>query len=175
MGLEMVKSSTPAPIREKMQQMIKLMLNGTENDVQKFVLEYKEEFKNFSPEDISFPRGIRGIDKNSEAATLYTKGTPIHVKGAIIYNHILKQKGLTKKYPFINEGEKIKFTYLKKENPFKDTVISFPVRLPKEFDLDAFIDYDMQFDKAFVEPVKVILDCMGWSIEKQNTLESFFT
>ena len=175
MGLEMVKSSTPAPIREKMEQMIKLMLNGTEEDVQKFILEFRESFKKLPPEDISFPRGIRGIQKYSDSATLYTKGTPIHVKGAIIYNHTLKQKGLTKKYPFINEGEKIKFTYLKKENPLKDTVISFPVRLPKEFDLEAFIDYDMQFDKAFVEPVKVILDCMGWSIEKQNTLESFFS
>ena len=174
MGLEMVKSSTPAPIREKMGETIKLMLNGTEDDVQKFVANFRTEFKLLSPEDISFPRGIRGISKYSNAVTLYSKGTPIHVKGAIIYNAALKQKGLSKKYPAINEGEKIKFSYLKMPNPFKETVISFPVRLPPEFDLEKYIDYDMQFDKAFVDPVKVILDCMGWSIEKQSTLEDFF-
>jgi len=174
MGLEMVKSSTPAPIREKMEETIKLMMNGTEEDVQKFVANFKEEFKQFSPEEISFPRGIRGIKKYSDAVTLYTKGTPIHVKGAIIYNTALKQKGLDKKYPLINDGEKIKFSYLKTPNPFKETVISFPVTLPKEFDLQKYIDYDMQFEKAFVEPIKVVLDCMNWNIEKQSTLEDFF-
>jgi DNA polymerase elongation subunit (family B) len=174
MGLEMVKSSTPAPIREKMEQMIKLMMHGTEEDVQTFIVDFKEAFKKLSPEDISFPRGIRGIEKYSNSLTLYSKGTPIHVKGAIIYNNALKAKGLSKKYPAINEGEKIKFSYLKMPNPFKETVISFPVRLPKEFELHKYIDYDLQFEKAFLDPIKVILDCMNWSLEKQSTLEDFF-
>jgi DNA polymerase elongation subunit (family B) len=174
MGLEMVKSSTPEFIRGKMEEIIKLMMNSTEEHVQRFIVEFKEEFRKLPAEDVSFPRGIRGIQKYSHPTTLYSKGTPIHVKGAIIYNHTLKQKGLTKKYPLINEGEKIKFSYLKMPNPFKDTVISFPVRLPKEFDLDQYIDYDMQFEKAFLEPIKVVLDCMGWYVEKQSTLEDFF-
>jgi len=174
MGLEMVKSSTPAPIREKMEQMIKLMMHGTEEDIQEFIGNFRIQFKNLPPEDISFPRGIRGIKKYSDAVTLYSKGTPIHVKGAIIYNNALKQMNLDKKYPFINEGEKIKFSYLKTPNPFKETVISFPVKLPKEFDLEKYIDYDMQFEKAFIEPIKVVLDCMNWSVEKQSTLEDFF-
>jgi hypothetical protein len=174
MGLEMVKSSTPAPIREKMEQMIKLMMHGTEEDIQEFIGNFRIQFKNLPPEDISFPRGIRGIKKYSDTVTLYSKGTPIHVKGAIIYNNALKQMNLDKKYPFINEGEKIKFSYLKTPNPFKETVISFPVKLPKEFDLEKYIDYDMQFEKAFIEPIKVVLDCMNWSIEKQSTLEDFF-
>jgi DNA polymerase elongation subunit (family B) len=174
MGLEMVKSSTPSVIRGKMKALIALCLRGSEEDVQKFVANFKEEFKQFSPEEISFPRGIRGIKKYSDSVTLYTKGTPIHVKGAIIYNNALKQKGLDKKYPLINDGEKIKFSYLKTPNPFKESVISFPVTLPKEFDLQQYINYDMQFEKAFVEPIKVVLDCMNWNIEKQSTLEDFF-
>lgn len=174
MGLEMVKSSTPEFIRGKMEEIIKLMMSGTEEQVQQFIVRFKEEFRKLPAEDVSFPRGIRGIKKYSDPVTLYTKGTPIHVKGAIIYNHTLKQKGLTKKYQTINDGEKIKFTYLKAPNPFKDTVISFPVKLPKEFDLDQYIDYDMQFEKAFLEPIKVVLDCMGWYVEKQSTLEDFF-
>lgn len=174
MGLEMIKSSTPAAIREKMKESIKIMINGTENDIHNFIDDFRQEFKKLPPEEISFPRGVNGLKDYADSAMLYKKGTPIHVKGAILYNHYLKQKNLTKLYPMIQEGEKLKFTYLKQPNPFKDTVISFPNRLPKEFELQDYVDYDMQFDKAFLEPIKVILDCMGWTTEKQNSLESFF-
>jgi DNA polymerase elongation subunit (family B) len=174
MGLEMIKSSTPAAIREKMKEVIQLMVNGTENDIHNFISKFREDFRKLPPEDISFPRGLNGLNKYSDALTLYKLGTPIHVKGAILYNNFLKQNGLTKKYQLIQEGEKIKFTYLKMPNPFKDTVISYPTRLPTELGLDNFIDYDLQFDKAFLEPIKVILDCMQWTTEKVSTLEDFF-
>ena len=175
MGLEMIKSSTPSAIREKMKDAIKLMMTGTENDVQNFIANFREEFKRLPPEEISFPRGLNGLNTYSDSVTLYKKGTPIHVKGAILYNHNLKLMGLEKKYQKIQEGEKIKFTYLKMPNHFKDTVISFPSRIPKEFELDRFIDYDVQFDKAFLEPIRVILDCMKWKVEKNNSLEDFFS
>jgi DNA polymerase elongation subunit (family B) len=174
MGLEMVKSSTPSAIREKMKETIRLMLRGTEEDVQKFIEDFRKEFKTLPPEEISFPRGLNGLKEYSDSVMMYKKGTPIHVKGAILYNHYLKQKGLTKQYPLIQEGEKLKFTYLKQPNPFKDTVISYPVRLPKEFGIHDFIDYDMQFDKAYLEPVKIILGCIGWNHEKVSSLEGFF-
>ncbi len=174
MGLEMVKSSTPAAIREKMKEVIQLMMKGDETDVQQFILNFREQFKKLPPEDISFPRGLNGLNEYSDSVMMYKKGTPIHVRGAILYNHYLKQYDLTKKYPLIQEGEKLKFTYLKVPNHFKEDVISYPGRLPKEFNLSDYIDYETQFDKAFVEPVKVILDCMGWQVEKQNSIESFF-
>ena len=174
MGLEMVKSSTPSAIRQKMKESIKLMLQGTEDDIHKFIADFKAEFSKLPPEEISFPRGLNGLQEYSDRITMYKKGTPIHVKGAILYNHYLKQLGLTKQYPMIQNGEKLKFTYLKQPNPFKDSVISYPVRLPKEFGLHEFIDYDMQFEKAFLEPIKVILDCMGWTTEKSSSLEDFF-
>ena len=175
MGLEMIKSSTPSSIREKMKQAIKIMMSGTEQDIHNFIAKFREEFRQLPPEEISFPRGLNGLNKYSDAATLYKLGTPIHVKGAILYNNFLNQNNLTKKYPLIQEGEKVKFTYLKMPNHFKDTVISYPSRLPKELGLHDYIDYDMQFDKAFLEPIKVILDCMGWSTEKVSTLEDFFS
>jgi len=174
MGLEMVKSSTPAAIREKMKQVIQLMMSGDEKDVQDFILNFREQFKKLPPEDISFPRGLNGLTEYSDSVMMYKKGTPIHVRGAILYNYYLKQYDLVKKYPLIQEGEKLKFTYLKVPNHFKEDVISYPGRLPKEFNLADYIDYETQFDKAFVEPVKVILDCMGWQVEKQNSIESFF-
>jgi DNA polymerase elongation subunit (family B) len=174
MGLEMIKSSTPSAIREKMKEAIQLMLRGTEQDVQDFIAKFRQEFKQLPAEEISFPRGINGLAKYADAATLYKSGTPIHVKGAILYNTFLKNNNLTKKYPLIQEGEKIKFTYLKIPNPFKDTVISYPTRLPTELGLDNYIDYDLQFEKSFLEPIKIILDCMGWTTEKVSSLEDFF-
>jgi len=174
-GLEMVKSSTPAAIREKMKEIIKIMMNGTENDVHEFVRNFREVFKKLPAEEISFPRGLNGLNTYSDSVTMYKKGTPIHVKGAILYNHFLHKMHLTNKYPLIQEGEKIKFTYLKMPNPLKDTVISYPGRIPKEFNLQDFIDYDVQFEKAFIDPVKVILDCMNWQIEKTSSIESFFS
>jgi len=174
MGLEMVKSSTPQSIRGKMSDTIKLMINGTESDVQDFIAQFRKDFKSLPPEEISFPRGMNGLKDYSDKTTMYKKGTPIHVKGAIIYNHNLERLGLTKKYPLIQEGEKIKFTYLKQPNPFKDTVISYPSRLPSEFKLENYIDYDTQFEKAYLEPVKIILNCLNWEAEKTNSLDSFF-
>jgi DNA polymerase elongation subunit (family B) len=174
MGLEMVKSSTPAAIREKMKEVIQLMMKGSESDVQEFILNFREEFKKLPPEDISFPRGLNGLTDYADSVMMYKKGTPIHVRGAILYNHYLRKYDLLKKYPLIQEGEKLKFTYLKVPNHFKEDVISYPGRLPKEFNLGDYIDYETQFNKAFVEPVKVILDCMGWQVEKQNSIESFF-
>ena len=175
MGLEMIKSSTPSAIREKMIDAVKIMMTGNEEQVQKFIADFKEEFRRLPAEEISFPRGINGLATYSDSVTLYKKGTPIHVRGAITYNHTLKQKNLTKKYPLIQEGEKIKFTYLKMPNTLKEDVIAYPSRLPKELELDEYIDYDVQFEKAFLEPIRVILNCMGWKTEKTNSLDDFFS
>jgi DNA polymerase elongation subunit (family B) len=174
MGLEMIKSSTPSIVREKMKEVIKLMVSGTEQDVQDFLAKFKADFSKLPPEDISFPRGVNGLKEYSDPVNLYKKGTPIHVKGALLYNKALKEKGLEKKYPVIQSGEKIRFTYLKTPNHFQDTVISFPGRLPTEFGLDNCIDFELQYEKSFLEPIKVILDCMGWKTEQVSTLEDFF-
>ncbi len=175
MGLEMIKSSTPSAIREKMKETIKLMMTGTESEVQNYIAKFREDFRKLPAEEISFPRGLNGLNTYSDSVSLYKKGTPIHVRGAIVYNHHLKLFQLEKKYQKIQEGEKIKFTYLKMPNPMKEDVISFPTRIPKEFKLDEYIDYDVQFDKAFLEPIKIILDCMKWKAEKTSSLEDFFS
>ena len=174
MGLEMIKSSTPYAIREKMKELTKIIVTQGEDEVQEFIAKFKEEFKNLPPEEISFPRGVNGLKTYVDSATIYKKGTPIHVKGALLYNQNVMKLKLDRKYPMIQNGEKLKFTYLKQPNPMKDTVISFPTRIPKEFGLQKYIDYDIQFQKGFIEPIKFILDCVGWEVEKKNSLESFF-
>jgi DNA polymerase elongation subunit (family B) len=170
MGLEMIKSSTPAPVREKMKQALQIMMKGSESDMHTFIDTFRTEFKKLNVEDISFPRGINGLKEYANKTTIYSKGTPIHVRGALLYNKYLEEKGLSKKYPLIQEGEKIKFTYLKTPNIFKENVVSFPGRLPVEFGLQECIDYNTQFDKTFLEPIKVILDCMDWTTERTNSL-----
>jgi DNA polymerase elongation subunit (family B) len=135
MGLEMIKSSTPAPVREKMKQALQIMMKGSESDMHAFIDTFRTEFKKLNVEDISFPRGINGLKEYANKTTIYSKGTPIHVRGALLYNKYLEEKGLSKKYPLIQEGEKIKFTYLKTPNIFKENVVSFPGRLPVEFGL----------------------------------------
>ena len=174
MGLEMIKSSTPSAIRDKMKETIKLMVTGTEDEVQDYIADFRKEFKKLPIEEISFPRSVNGLKTYTDNIMIYTKGTPIHVKGSLLYNYLLNKHKLTNKYPIIKEGEKLKFTYLIQPNPINDTVISYPNRLPSEFGLDNYINYDLQFEKAFLDPIKIILNCMNWQAEKTNSLSNFF-
>ena len=174
MGIEAVKSSTPAPCRTMIKDALKLMMNGTEDDVIKFIDEARQRFNKMDPEDIAFPRSVSDVKKHKSHSTIYAKGSPIHVRGALLYNHYIKEYGLQNKYSEINNGEKIKFIYLKKANPIRENVISFISEFPREIGVDKYIDYELQFNKAFLEPLKTILDAIGWNVEKTVNLELFF-
>ena len=174
MGIEAVKSSTPAPCRQMIKDGLKLMMNGTEEDVIDFIDKCRKDFKNLPPEEIAFPRSVSDVVKYKSYSNIYTKGTPIHCRGALLFNHYIKENKLTNKYSLINNGEKIKFIYLKKPNIIHENVISFIQDFPRELNLDKYIDYDLQFEKSFVEPLKAILDAIGWNVEKTVNLELFF-
>jgi len=174
MGIEAVKSSTPAPCRKMIKDALKLMMSGSENDVIEFIHQCREEFKSLPPEQIAFPRTASDVRKYQSSSGIYMKGTPIHVRGALLFNHYVKQNKLTNKYSLIQNGEKIKFVYLKKPNTIQENIISFIQDFPKELELDKYIDYELQFEKSFVEPLKIILDSIGWNVEKTVSLESFF-
>ena len=174
MGIEAVKSSTPAPCRQMIKDGLKLMMNATEDDVIDFIDKCRKDFKKLPPEEIAFPRSVSDIRKWHSHSDIYTKGTPIHCRGALLYNYYVKQNKLDNKYSIINNGEKIKFLYLKKPNIIQENVISFIQDFPTELGLDKYIDYELQFEKSFVEPLKSVLDAIGWSIEKKISLEGFF-
>tara|TARA_R100001440_G_scaffold16912_3_gene28651 strand:- start:199 stop:1500 length:1302 start_codon:yes stop_codon:yes gene_type:complete len=175
MGIEAVKSSTPAPCRTMIKDALKIMMNGTEDEVIDFIDECRTKFKKLPAEDISFPRSASDVVKYKASSTIYAKGTPIHIRGALLFNHYVKKNKLDHKYSLIQNGEKIKFLYLKKPNIIHENIISFIQDFPKELGLDKYIDYDLQFEKAFLEPLKAILDAIGWSVEKTVNLESFFS
>ena len=173
-GIEAVKSSTPFACRESLKEIFNIILSGTEDDVIEYIEKFKDKFVSLNMEEIAFPRSVNGLKKYKDSATIYRKSTPIHVKGSLIYNHILQTKKLTRKYPTIKEGEKVKFSYLKDPNPTGDKVISITNTLPKEFELEKYIDYDTQFEKAFLEPLKGVLDVIGWETERKSSLDNFF-
>ena len=174
MGIEAVKSSTPAPCRKMIKDALKLMMEGTEDDVIKFIDNCRSDFKKMAIEEIAFPRKVSDLKKHKSSTHIYGKGCPMHVRGCLLYNHYIKEKGLGNKYSMIDNGEKIKFIHLKKANPIRENVISFISEFPHELGLDKYIDYDLQFEKAFLEPVKTILDSIGWNVEKTTNLELFF-
>ena len=173
-GIEAIKSSTPSACRDKIKEALKIIINGTESEMQDYIENFRQEFKTLPAEEISFPRTVNGLKEYGDSKLIYKKGTPIHVRGALIYNHTIEQMKIGRTVQKIQEGEKIKFIYLKEPNSLQTDVISFLNRLPKEFDIDKYIDYNLQFEKSFIDPLKIILDCINWKPEKINSLESFF-
>ena len=174
-GIEAVKSSTPAPCRTAIKDALKVIMNGTEDQLQDFISDFRERFEAMPVEEIAFPRGCNNVAKNSSPATIYGKGCPMHVRGALLYNFYIKKRKLAHKYPIIQEGEKIKYVMLRTPNQINENVISFFQTLPTEFGLDKSIDYDLQFKKSFLDPLTVILDTIGWKPEKVNTLEALWS
>jgi DNA polymerase elongation subunit (family B) len=174
MGIEAVKSSTPQIVRDRFKEIFKVIVEGTESQTQTFISKFKREFQNLEPEVISFPRGTKDIGKWVDKESVYKKGCPIHVRGAILYNNSIKSNNLTKQYELVKSGEKIKFIYLKTPNPIQENVISYPNELPRELGLHKYIDYDLMFDKTFLSPITVILDAVGWTPEPSASLEEFF-
>ena len=173
-GIESVRSSTPKVCRKLIETTLKLILNTDEFTVQQFLVKSRDDFLKMDAEEVAFPRGVSDLDKYVDDAG-YKKGTPIHVRAAYLYNTMIIKNDLTNKYRSIRNGDKIKFLYMKVPNPIHENVFGFPDVLPKELDLEQYIDYDTQFDKSFIEPIKTILDAVGWKTEHQNTLEGFFS
>ena len=179
MGIETTRSSTPQVVRDSLKKAINLILTTDEDTVIEFIDDFKNKFINFAPEDIAFPRGVNGMKKYNDRTSIYIKSTPIAVKGSLIYNYYLDDLKLGKKYRKIIDGDKIKFLHLKAPNPLGgiagiDQIVAFPNSLPIEFGLEEFIDYDTQFSKSFLEPIKKILEKIGWHHEHVATLEGFF-
>ena len=191
MGIEAIKSSTPEVVRDKFKEIFKVIITSTEAETRRYINDFKAKFKSLPPEAVAFPRGVSDISKFSHKKNIYCnsnnskqwssgsqtatiKTTPIHVRGALLYNHHVKDKALDKKYIMIQNGEKIKFTYMKLPNPIRENVISFPDYLPEELNLHKYVDYEMQFEKTFIEPLNPILEAVGWSVKDVQTLEDFF-
>ena len=174
MGIEAVKSSTPMPCRNAIKDAIKIMMDGTEDDLVSFIDSFRNTFENLPPEDIAFPRSVNGLRKYKASTTVYTKGTPLHVRGTLLYNFHIEKKKLEYKYPLVQEGEKIKYLHLRRPNKINENVISFLNTFPKELGLQGQIDRDAQFKKSFLDPLQIITSVIGWETERKATLDFLF-
>jgi DNA polymerase elongation subunit (family B) len=174
MGIEAIKSSTPEVVRDKFKKAFNLIISGTEAEAQRFIQDFRNEFKTLNPEQVAFPRRVSNITDWHDHKTIYKKSCPIHVRGSLLFNKHLKYNKLQQQYELITNGSRIKFCYLKLPNPIKENVIAFQDALPKELKLHNYVDYDLQFNKTFIEPLNLILHSIGWSAEEQTTLEDFF-
>lgn len=173
-GIEAVRSSTPKVCRVHIKECLSIIMNSEEETLHQFIAKFKTDFMKLPFEDVAFPRGMNGMNKYRDRNTIYSKGTPIHVKGALLYNSLIQKRGLDTKYQLIGDGDKIRFAYLKLPNPLMEHVISVPDDLPEELEFAKYIDYDTQFNKSFLDPIKGIVEIIGWDVEKRSTLESFF-
>ena len=175
MGLETARSSTPAYFRDKLYEAFKIIISKTNDDLIDFIEKIKQDTKSQHYSDVAFPRGVNGLDKYRNRSTIYSKGTPIHVRGALLYNHYLKKHKIAHKHQNIQEGEKIKFIYLAVPNPIMEDCISFFGEIPKEFGIEKYVDYRKQFEKSFLKPLENVLECIGWTSKKVVTIGSFFS
>ena len=173
-GIEAIKSSTPAVCRDAFKNLFKVMMTGDETKTQKAINDFRIHFNTLSPEKISFPRSVSNLKKWSRKTTIYSKGTPIHVRGSLVFNRALKNAGLDKEIQQIQSGDRIWFCYLKMPNVINENVIAFSGELPKELGLHKYIDYDKQFEKTFIDPLELILNAINWSVEPRSSLEDFF-
>lgn len=174
LGLEMIKSDTPKVCREMLKNSIKIIMNQTEDDIIEYIKECKNKYYSMTAEQIGISKSVNNLVKYSDDIAIYKKKTPIHVRGALLYNNYLKKFNLTGKHSIINNGEKIKWVYLKVPNIIKEDVISFISVIPKEFNLDNHINYDLQFEKTFLNPLENILNIIGWKSKKSSSVMSMF-
>lgn len=175
MGIEAIKSSTPAPCRAAFKELFNILINGTEEQTQAYIEDFRKKFAALPPEEKAFPRGVSSVKEYMDKKTIYRKGTPINSRAAILYNHLLRENKLEHKYEVIGERDKIKYIMLNPRNPLRENVIGFFTKLPPEFGLHQYIDNDTQFEKAFLEPAKLILDAIGWNATEISSLEDFFS
>jgi DNA polymerase elongation subunit (family B) len=173
MGLEMVKSSTPSVIRDKLRDSLNVILRGDQKELHTYVMDFRKEFDKMSAAEIAFPRGVNGV-KQYAGSPIYMKGTPIHVRGALLYNHYIKKLGLDKKYQPIRDGDKIKFVYVRTPNPLQEDVIAFSQHIPSEFGIESYIDYDKMFEKVFLDALQIVIEPLGWKTQEESSLEDFF-
>jgi DNA polymerase elongation subunit (family B) len=174
MGLEIVRSSTPEICRSLLKEAVKIAITKDEQSLQAYINEQKDRYIRLSAGEIAFPRGVNNLTKYTSKSDIYAKGTPMHVRGALLYNYYIKERGLDQRYQAIQEGEKIKFIYLHTPNPIKENCIAFIGDLPAELALTKYVDYDTMWEKSFIEPLNGIIESLGWNSSPQATLEDLF-
>jgi len=178
MGLQAIKSSTPAASRVKLKEGIMKIFHGTESECRKFSTEFKKEHDSLPVEDIAAPSGISNITKYEDRTTVYRKGTPAHVKAALVYNKAIDDLGLGSKYRKIMGGDKIKYVLLRMPNPLHQEAIAFvdymPTEIMEAYNLNKYIDRKELFEKNFLSPYNDMVEGAGFKTGTRGSLAILF-
>ena len=169
MGLRVIKSNTPEFCRKTLKDMLPQILDSTNNDLIDRIEKFKTElWYNSKPSEIAISMSVSNVDKYKNGQS-YIKGTPQQSRAAILYNIRRKAMNLEEE-PEIRNGDKVKIVYLKLPNPINENVIGFVNELPDKFGLRKYIDYELMFQKAFIDPLESVLKAVNWQTEKTFTL-----
>lgn len=180
MGIECVKSSTPQLMRNLIKETIDYFFTHSNNDLIKIINDCENKIyseKDFSK--IAFPKTVNGLKKYSSSTQtnnfLYEPKTPLHVRGSLRFNKWLKDNRLETKYSPIQEGEKIKYVYLKLPNIIKEDVIAWSSSdPPKELKLETMIDFERHFQIGYMNPIKTLLTAVGWKEKETISMSDLF-
>ena len=174
MGIDAVRSSTPQICRDVIKKALPLIINGHEKELKELINSTQEKFSTLPFQQVAFPRSVSDVDKWADEQTTYRSGTPIHVRGALLYNKMVKKHKLTNQLPLIQNGDKIRFCYMQLPNTIQENVFACPDELPAEFGLEQFIDYAKQFDKSFMDPLQHVIRAAGIYITGDVDITQFF-
>ena len=173
MGQDAIRSSTPEICRDMLKDAYKVILDGDETTMQEFIKVFREEHKKLPAHIIATNSSANGLAKYSNKKTVYEKGAPGHVRGALLYNNYLDKLGLTS-VDKIQEGEKVKVLALKEPNMLKYKTVSFPQFLDESLDLNKYVDHKVMFEKTFIKPLTPLLDLLGWKAVPTANLNAMF-
>ena len=167
-GIEIVSSTTPKSVKPTLRKVVDIMLeNMNVNEIRTLCCDFNKEFLKMNVHEIGIPTTMNKTSKYQDLPP----GTHIHIRGSIVFNQFIKtRKHIT---AGIQDGDKIKYVYLKEPNFLQSHVISFMDEFPEE--LLRFVDYDKQFDVVFLTPTNNKLEKLGYEIKiaKKNNRSIF--
>lgn len=170
-GVEVVRSTIPAPIKPYIKQIIETMLDtqnrSTTNDV---FLEAYDTFKSLPVEDYSFVMGLSDYEKYSTKCNGFVtcKGMPAHVKAAYHYNILLEKLNISNEYETIDTGDKVRFFYVNQPNKYGINAIAYKYYYPDEFKSIFEPDIEKMFEKIIFSIIERFYEAVSWKLSKPS-------
>jgi DNA polymerase elongation subunit (family B) len=196
-GLDTVRSNFAPLFRKLLADVLDDILGSVpKSKIDHRITRFKKNMKLNKLDEISSPTGVKGIwkylrkenehsstsilekQKDKRVFSLFHKGTPVHVKAAIAYNDLVRYFKQDNKYGFINNGDKIRWVYLK-TNPLGLKVVAYkghedPPEIMKY--IDEHIDHDKIYSQAMTKKLQMFYDCLDWGkpVDEEQSIERFF-
>jgi DNA polymerase elongation subunit (family B) len=170
-GVEVVRSTIPAPIKPYIKKIIETMMDTENRSVTNDVfLEAYEKFKELPVEDYSFVMGISDYEKYADRCNGFVtcKGMPAHVKAAYHYNTLLEKLELSGDYEAIETGDKVRYFYVNQPNKYGINAIAYKYYYPDEFKKVFDPDIEKMFEKIIFSIIDRFYEAVKWKLSKPS-------